>query len=46
MSGRQSHQMKLALAAYKKGERDVYRLAAKFGLSPSSIYRALKKGKK
>jgi Mor family transcriptional regulator len=44
MSGRQSAAVALALKAYKKGDK-VYPLAKKYGVSPSHLYRILKRKK-
>jgi len=46
MPGRQSSEVKQALKAYQSGATDIYKLAKKFGLSPSTIYRAIKRLKK
>ena len=47
MSGRQSSAVEDALAAYKAAKRrspfpNVYRIAAKYGVAPTSLYRAIK----
>lgn len=47
MAGRQSSAVEDALAAYRKAKRrspfpNVYRIAAKFKIAPSSLYRAIK----
>lgn len=42
MAGKRSGAMERAMRAYRKGARNVYRLASKFGLDASSIYKALK----
>lgn len=49
MSGRRSAQIVKALKDYWTGRQRVYALAKKYGVAPSTIYRALdaiKKGRK
>lgn len=43
MAGKQSHAVHEALKAKGKRKVNIYKLAAKFGVAPSTLYRAIKR---
>ena len=43
MSGKQSGAVDKAMRAYRNGATNVYKLAARFGVAHTTIYRAIKR---